>query len=315
MTHTLLKTQFPIILNPASAAGMTGRRREEVVRLFDAAFPHGYLLHITQGPLEASRIAADAIRNGAGLVVAIGGDGTVHEVVNGMLNTDVTGRTSCALGIISSGTGHGFADSLGVPRSWREQIARLASGKAWIVDLLRLSYQDSQGKSNHRMVVNECQLGIGGVVVRNVRKRGKRLGGRLAFGIGTLQGILAHKNQCMSVSIDGDLPVEDSLTGIVVANGAFTGAGMNLTPQAHLDDGLLDVLLMHNLSRSRRFRSFPKIYRGTHLTQSWFSYHQARSVTITSAEPVLVEADGELLGTTPCTLEVVPAAIRLRCEK
>jgi diacylglycerol kinase family enzyme len=104
----------------------------------------------------------------------------------------------------------------------------------------------------------------------------------------------------------------ENVTGIVVANGAYTGGGMNLAPTAQLDDGRLKILVMHNLSLWQRLQSFPRIYAGTHLSMSLFSYHETKTLAVDSEESVGVEADGELLGRTPCFIETIPSVLKVQ---
>jgi diacylglycerol kinase (ATP) len=116
----------------------------------------------------------------------------------------------------------------------------------------------------------------------------------------------------MTISADG-CERSGVFCGVAVANGAFTGGGMNLAPDACMNDHLLDLLVMNDLSVRERLRYFPMIYSGAHVRSPRFSYSKVFSVTLQSDRPVPVAADGELLGTTPCTIETVPSALTVRC--
>jgi diacylglycerol kinase (ATP) len=300
------------ILNPASGAGKTRSKVSTILRLINHSFGSSYSLHMTSGPLDATSSTSEAVRNGARLVVAIGGDGTIQEVVNGMFsNGDLIDR-ECRLGIINCGTGHGFAQSLALPSSIEAQMELLTTGDCRAIDLGRVSYWDSRGEICRRYFVNECQLGIGAAVVRRVQGRHKKLGGTLAFGLGVLETVFEHENQRIAMMLDQRETFEGKVTGIVLANGAFTGGGMNLAPTARLDDGTLKVLVMHDLSIWQRLQSFPRIYAGSHLGMSLFSYREATSLTVKSSETVRVEADGELLGETPCLIEAIPSVLKVQ---
>jgi diacylglycerol kinase family enzyme len=126
-----------------------------------------------------------------------------------------------------------------------------------------------------------------------------------------LETTFEHENQTIAMTLDWREAIEGKVTGVVVANGAFTGGGMNLAPTARLDDGTLKVLVMHDLSIWQRLQSFPRIYTGSHLRMSSFSYHQTTSLTVDSRETVQVEADGELLGETPCLIEAIPSVLKV----
>lgn len=301
-----------IVLNPASGAGKTRSRIPRILGLIDRSLGKSYSLHITRGPLDATASAAEAARRGCNLVIAIGGDGTIQEVVNGIFANGHLINPDSKLGIINCGTGHGFAQSLGLPCSIEEQVELLKTGRSRSVDLGRVRYQNGRAESRSRYFVNECQLGIGASVVERVQGQYKRLGGSLAFGLGVLGTVFQHKSQRMTLTLDQKEIITGTLTGVVVANGAFMGGGMNLAPTARLDDGALKVLVMHDLTLRQRLWSFPRIYSGTHLSSALFSYHETTSVAICSVENVYVEADGELLGRTPCVIEVIPSALKVQ---
>jgi diacylglycerol kinase (ATP) len=305
-------TTTHIILNPASGAGRTWLKLATIQRLLVHFFGSSYSLHITCGPLDAARSASEAVLRNSRLVVAIGGDGTIQEVVNGMFSNGHLINPECKLGIIDCGSGHGFAQSLGLPASMETQMEILKSGDCRTIDLGKVSYRDDDGELRHRYFVNECQLGIGASVVRRVQHQHKRLGGTLAFGVGVLETVFEHDNQTIALTMDQKEPIEGRVTGIVVANGAFTGGGMKLAPTARLNDGTLKVLVMHDLSIVQRLQSFPRIYTGAHLQMSHFSYHEMTSLHVESGESVRVEADGELLGETPCLVEAIPSVLQVQ---
>jgi YegS/Rv2252/BmrU family lipid kinase len=301
-----------IILNPASGAGRTRSKLPTIRHLINHFFGSSYSLHITRGPLDATLSASEAVRNSSRLIVAIGGDGTIQEVVNGMFANGHLINPACKLGIIDCGSGHGFAQSLGLPASMEAQMEILKAGDCRTIDLGSVSYRDSRGEIRQRYFANECQLGIGASVVRRVQDQHKRLGGTLAFGLGVLETVFEHENQTIAIALDRKEAIEGKVTGIVVANGAFTGGGMNLAPTARLDDGTLKVLVMHDLSIWQRLQSFPRIYTGSHLRMSLFSYHETTSLHVESRESVRVEADGELLGETPCLVEAIPSVLTVQ---
>lgn len=304
--------EIHFVLNPASGAGKTRSKIPTILRLINHSFGSSYSLHMTCGPLDATSSTSKALRNGARLVVAIGGDGTIQEVVNGMFSNGHLIDPECRLGIINCGTGHGFAQSLGLPSSIEAQMDLLTAGDCRAIDLGRVSFRDCRGEIRRRYFVNECQLGIGASVVRRVQGQHKKLGGAVAFGLGVLETVFEHENQTIAMTLDRKEAIEGMVTGIVVANGAFTGGGMNLAPTARLDDGTLKVLVMHDLSVWERLQSFPRIYTGSHLRMPIFSYHETTSLNVESRESVRVEADGELLGETPCVVEAIPSVLKVQ---
>jgi diacylglycerol kinase (ATP) len=305
-----------VIINPAAAAGETGRRASEILALLDRSLGRDYTLFLTGGPGEATESVRWAVKSGAKLVVAVGGDGTVQEVVNGLFSGGESLSPDCRLGIVSAGTGGGFAESFGLPRDIEAQVKLIARGLDRRIDVGRAVYANGGDGTRERNFVNECQAGIGGEVVRWVEarpKKSKRLGGRLAFGAGTLAAALTYPDRSMCVEIDGRPAGTHRLVAVIAANGCRMAGGMRLAPRARLDDGLLDVLFIHGQSVFERLRNFPKIYSGKHVGLAGFSYFQARSLTLYSEEKVDFEADGELWGTLPCRVQVMPSALRVIC--
>jgi diacylglycerol kinase (ATP) len=307
-----------IIINPAAAAGATGKRAPEILALLNRYLDGDYTLFMTGGPGEASESARRAAGAGAELIVAVGGDGTLQEVVNGLFSDGRPLSPDCRLGIISSATGGGFAESFGLPRDIETQAALIARGGARRIDVGRAVYANGEAKPRERYFVNEFQAGIGGEVVRKVEawsKKGKAFGGRLAFGAGTLAAALVCPNQPVSVEVDGRRIGTHRLLGVIAANGSRMAGGMRLTPRARLDDGVLDILLIHGQSVFERLGSFAKIYSGKHLGLAGFSYLQARCIFLSSVYKVDIEADGELWGTLPCRVDILPSALRVICAR
>jgi YegS/Rv2252/BmrU family lipid kinase len=301
-----------VILNPAAAGGRAGREASRILAALRKSLGGGYTLYLTRKPLDATAVAREVILDGAKLVAAVGGDGTIQEVVNGFFIDDRLISPDCELGIINMGTGHGFAQSLGFPADVESQAEIVASGEARRLDIGRANFADGNGESGFRYFVNECQAGIGGVVVENVRSQHKRLGGTLAFGLKTLTAAMSFPEPDITVSIDGRLGQTGKFIGVVAANGRFTAGGMRLTPWADAGDGLLDFLFIEAQTLIERLHNFPKIYSGRHLESPRFNYLQGRTLSLASEQKVLFEADGELLGCLPCDIRICPAALPVR---
>jgi len=148
-------------------------------------------------------------------------------------------------------------------------------------------------------------------VVRNFQGNIKRLGGTLGFGLVALKAAIGFPALPLQICLDDRLPRRCSLIGVVIGNGHITGGSMQLTPQACLNDSELDVLMIHRQNRLRRLFNFAKIYSGKHIFSSDFSYHRVQKLSIDGPAGVPIVADGELLGTLPCHIEVVPGAIHV----
>ncbi len=301
-----------IIINPASAGGRTGDRQQMIVQMIDRQIGTPCALHVTGGPLDAAAFARSAIEEGANHVIAVGGDGTIQEVVNGLFHNGSPHNPACTLGIISSGTGQGLAQSLGLPEDIAERVHVACCGRPHPIDVGRISMRNGNGKSRVQYFVNECQLGIGAHVVKSVSCRHKRFGGFLAFGWKTIVAAIGENAHSYVMSLDDGPEIMVPLLGLIIANGAYTGGGMHIAPAALLDDGFVDVLMIHDQTVRERLRGFMKVYSGKHLENGNFSCTRARKLTISPAADVLLEADGELLGTAPCEIELLRRTLLVR---
>lgn len=307
----MLNPKTYLIINPASAWGKTKKRRVGIISAFKDIYGHNFILHETTKPLEATQFVRTVIEDNAELIVCVGGDGTINEVVNGFYRNSKLINENCRLGIISSGTGQGFAQSVGIPKNLKEQILRIKSGTEISLDVGKVTYYLINGRKKERFFVNEFQIGIGGTVVKNAESNSKLLGGFVAFGYTTIKTSLKHPNQKISLSINGKKPITNSFVGIVIANGQFTGGGMKLAPYAKPNDKILDILMIYGQSKVERLMNFSKVYSGTHINSKKFEMQKGTHVELTSDEKVLIEADGELLGNLPCTVELLPSQIRV----
>lgn len=303
-----------IIVNPTAGGGRAGQILPQLRNLFREKIKQDYLLHITGAPHDATHLARKASEDGAELIIAVGGDGTVHEIVNGMFLGNVPVNSSCALGILDIGTGKGLAQTLGLPRSIDQQLDLIIHSPVHAMDAALVKYTGFDGMSCESLFISECQIGIGSEVANRVHSRLKCWGGKIAFGTMALIETIFYKANKMSVKLDNNLQISEKLIGLVIGNGKYCAGGMMLTPTALLDDGFLDILKIHNMNIPQRLSGFSKIYSGNHIHASHFILSQHRSVRISSDEDLLVEADGEMLGLLPCEISIIPATVNVRCK-
>ena len=296
-----------IIFNPASAGGKTAKKKEEILSLLNLFWNTNYNFEVVADPLLAEFKVRKAILDGAEIIIAVGGDGTIQHIVNGFFTNGEIINSNCCLGIISCGTGQGLAQSLGLPDSIMQQLKIINNGDAIKIDLGKVTFN---GKEYVKYFVNELQFGIGASVVKNVSPKLKRSGGRYAFALGTLRTILHSKPSRIKITLNDSVYINDILTGVVISNGAYTGGGMQLTPHAKLNDGQLDVLVMSDMSALNKIIEFPKIYSSNQLRSKYFKYMQAEKVKIEN-ESDLLEADGELYNGIDLIVEVVPSVLNV----
>lgn len=263
---------------------------------------------------EAEAITREAVKSGVARVVAVGGDGTLNEVVNGYL--DRSGRAveeSAAIGLMPSGTGSDFRRSVGI-NDWRDAIQALLESKARLIDAASITFRDASGAEASRAFINIASFGLGGEVSAHVNRWRKSLprliGGRARFTAAAIRALESFKSKSVKVEIDDSRRIEISSNLIVIANGRFAGGGMKLAPQAELEDGLLDVIMTDRATRLDVIRELPRIRRGGYLKNPKVITARAREAVIESDEPMAIDVDGEMVGFTPAWVKVLPQAVR-----
>ena len=237
-----MSKKITLIFNPASAGGKTAKILENIIEMVKSHLSRMPDIYITRKPLEATSLARDAIKKGSALIIAVGGDGTIQEVVNGYFDNNKLVGSSCHLGILNCGTGGGLAQSLGISGSLQEQLDIIKNGKVKIIDCGKINYFNHKGHPVARYFINELQFGIGGTVVSQTGRLKKLLGGKLSFGLTTVSSVFTHPNQRLEIEINNKKNIDGSFTGVVVANGTFTGGGMNLAPGAETEDAIIPLL-------------------------------------------------------------------------
>lgn len=299
------------VVNPASANGSTGRRWPEMAQVAATAGLVGDAF-VTEGPGEAAQLAQRACEDGAGLVVAVGGDGTVNEVVNGLMRASPERRA--ALAVVPRGTGMDFARSFGISRDVGGAIAVAHDGALRTLDVGHAAYVAWDGSPREQYFAGFGSAGMSGAIARRANASSKALGGRVSFLWATLAVYARWKNTDVTVALDGDRR-EARMLDVVVCNVRYLNGGMQLCPGAEPDDGIFDVLLIGDITKRDLAVTLPKVYRGTHLPHAKAELVRATAVAVDAPTPLPVEVDGEQPGTTPITFSVVPKALRLRVPR
>jgi diacylglycerol kinase (ATP) len=288
-----MKTLF--IVNPIAGRNKSIKIWEKIRHKI--YFPHEYIL--TGAPGEAREIAAEAVSNGFIRVVAVGGDGTVSEVINGIANSDAV------LGIIPTGTGNDFVRSLGISLNPIDALFVLVSGYSERVDL---------GIYDGRFFMNIAGAGLDAEVVKIANKKTTYLTGSLAYVVSLIAALKRFSPRKAIIDIDGKT-IHRTVWLISVANGKYYGGGMKLCPQAMLNDGYLDICIVNEISRFELLRFLPKVFKGAHINHPSFEVIRGKQVKINFCKPCSVQVDGEVIGKTPLEILVSPNAIRVIMNK
>ncbi len=298
-----------LIVNPHSANGSTGRRWPAIEAKLRSLLPP-FDVAFTERQGHATAIARQAAGQ-YGCVALVGGDGTVNEVANGLIADDRPLRSDLALGVICRGTGSDFIRTLGIPRDLEGAAERLAMGQMREIDVGKIRYRSPDGSEAVRYFINEADIGMGAVVCDRVNRSSKRLGGRLSFLRAILITTLTYRGHLVALSLDG-APAQQMLLGNAwFANGQYSGGGIRMAPRARLDDGLLDVVCMGDMSRLQKVIFFPKLRSGAFVDLPQVTYRTARRIEAESAATVGISTEGEVIGTLPATFELIGERLKV----
>ena len=302
-----------VIVNPKSQGGRLGKRWPELADTLQRQFPFDDV-H-TQRAGHATELVREALRGGAERIVAIGGDGTVNEVVNGFFEDGKPIAPHASFALIPFGTGGDFRRTLGIPVETLDAAKLIAANHVRAIDVGRLDYISTAGAKAVRMFANIASFGVSGVVDRMVNESGKKLG-RLRFALATARATWAYKNQRVQLIFDGDAQgrVEATINTVAVANGKFFGGAMKVAPNAELDDGQFDVIAMGDFGFADLVKSGRRLYQGTHLGMAKVTSRRAKLVEAEPVDPkgiVELDVDGEPLGRLPARFELLPGALKV----
>lgn len=285
-----------LICNPTAGRGRAGRLLADAQAMLrrlgitsDVALTHR--------PGEATTLAAQALDEGFALVIAMGGDGTLNEVVNGLVQEQPAGKQTngrAKLGVIPVGTGNDFVKMLAIPQDWRAACTRLANGRPRRVDV---------GRVNDRIFLNNVGIGFDAQVGIEAQKI-RWLSGQAVYVAALARNmLLSYRTPEVCVHLD-EVKLKQSITLLTIGNGRCSGGGFWLTPDAQVDDGFFDICLVRGLSKAQMLALVPSAMKGTHITAESVRMSRARQITVTSADPLPVHADGEILYTDAHHLEV-----------
>ncbi|MGH7687237.1 MAG: diacylglycerol/lipid kinase family protein [Candidatus Dormibacteria bacterium] len=299
-----------VVVNPTSAGGRTGQRWSTSARVLRGLGVE-HTVEMTTAPGSATDSVRAALRAGARRIVSVGGDGTLNEVVNGFFD-----ESGAPLGehpllcVVTSGSGGDFGRTASLPRSPLAALRALQSGRSRAIDAGRIDFDDG----TRRFFLNVADCGIGGEVVARVnrsRYKGGGSRGSAVFLAASLTALLDYRARPVRVIVDGEV-IERVVQSVVVANGAFFGGGMRIAPDAQLDDGLFDVVIVSSTGRWRSIAAMPSLYRGTHVRRAEVDVRRGCQVRIEHLDrPLLFDVEGEQVGSTAATLTCLPGAVHL----
>jgi diacylglycerol kinase (ATP) len=307
-----------VIINPRSAGGRTGRDTASITRrLAEVTGP--LTVALTDAPMAAARLTAQALLDGFERIVAVGGDGTINEVVNGFFQNGVPINPDAEFALLNLGTGGDFRKTFAIEADLEASLTRIAEGRVRPIDIGRLTYVTTEGKSGARYFANIASFGLSGDVVNRVNRATlmKRVTGPFAYSLGSLISVFSYKSRPVRLKIDNVFDEVIKVSTCAVCNGQFFGGGMRVAPNASPDDGLLDIIVIGDAPMRDIMKSMGDIKTGAHVNAAHVKVFRGKTVIATPVEAtggasVHIEADGEAPGQLPAMFEVMPKALKFR---
>ncbi len=309
-----------VIVNPKSAAGSTESSWAGIaadLRAHFGAFQVVFTKCAGDGVLLAKRGAED----GRKFIIACGGDGTINEVANGILESG----KNCELGILPNGTGGDFRRTLGMPNDSREAAKCLRDGETKTIDVGRVTFFNHDDQQISRYFLNVSSFGLSASIIERVKNSssfswlpGDTLRGKTSFALSTLQEVLGLNFVTVRVRIDDNEEKSLNTVNFCVCNSRYFGGGMKIAPDAKINDGLLDVINIGDIKTAKILLNAYKLYNGSHLDLAEVKAAQATRIEVSPSndhQKIDIETDGELPGRLPATFEIVPNALRVRIPK
>jgi diacylglycerol kinase (ATP) len=306
-----------ILLNRAAGRGAKARQQQQVC---EAAAAAGVAVEEAGSPQDLERRAREAAQGGCERVIAAGGDGTAHWVLNGVAGT------TAAFGIIPCGNGNDLSVNLGIPQKLDAAVQVALSGAVRNVDLCRV-------EPHGRYFACIASFGLDSVANRYANQHQGLLRGWPLYAWSMLRALLVYR--CPHTTVNADNPLakeyapaaalarhmqdpagdrqtwEESMLLLVAANASSYGGGMKIAPHAHMDDGRLDIVAVRHMNRLKLLRCFPEVFSGAHLRRAEVSFLRCTSARIDAGRPLEIFADGEFIGHTPAEIVVVPGVLRV----
>ncbi len=280
--------KIKFIINPVAGKGRGAKFLETIKNRMNEA-NIDYDISFSNYSGEEKLIASQAVEEGCTDIISVGGDGTLLETFNGIVGKDVV------LGIIPSGTGNDFIKAIGISKNLDENLDKIIEGKFKYIDY---------GKINDSYFLNVAGMGIDGEILINSLKFKKFLKGGISYLLSTMHTLRKYKCANVTIKVDGR-KLERKIYLAAVGNGNFIGGGMNVCPNAKVDDGYFEVVIVNELKKSKFIRLFPSVYKGTHTKEDVVEVIYAKKVEIIAHDELHINADGNIIGSNYANMEIV----------
>lgn len=309
-----------VIVNPKSAGGSTRDKWAGVAADLRSHFGP-FKAAFTKGPGDGIHLAERYAREGASMIIACGGDGTINEVANGIMFSGA----DCELGIFPSGTGGDFRRTIAMPTTPRDVARILRDGETRRIDIGSVKYKNALGDDAQRYFINESSIGLAASIIARVKGSTSlswlpldTVRGRASFALSTLQEVVGLGPFSLRVRMDAGPETRLRSVNLCIANARYFGGGMMIAPDAKLADGLLDVVNVGDINTAKIILNAYSLYTGTHLELPEVKSKLVRTISVAAEDPseqIPISVDGELPGFLPAEYSVAPSAIRLRVPR
>lgn len=309
-----------VIVNPTSADGATEEKWPKIASDLRTHFGP-FTVAFTESVGHARILAAETARQGTKLIIACGGDGTISEVANGIIESNAEAE----IGILPAGTGSDFRRSIGISRNVSEAARELREGRTKTIDAVRVTFINESGERETRYSINVASFGMSTEVLDRAASgetkkwlpgfTPRKVGSKISYATATVQTTLSASPVDVQVQIDDGADRRLRVAEFCVANARYYGGAMKVAPDAKLDDGYFDVVTIGDANAFRLLTNAPRLYFGAHLRMSEVTHALAKQVIARPAnkdKEVRVELDGEVIGRLPSTFQIVPQALRVR---
>ncbi len=298
-----------VVVNPNAGIGKANRDWHEILGLlrkngFD------YNAVFTQRPMHAADLIVDHATIGYRKIIVVGGDGTMNEVVNGILTQKTVQSTDITVGMIPVGTGNDWMRTYNIPKGYSQAVEVLKKGRTVVQDAGTVSYFNSRKKET-RYFINMAGLGFDALVAQKTNAdkiRGR--GNPMLYFANLISSLFVYKSCGTNVIIDGNV-IKEKFFSISIGIGQYNGGGMQQAPDAKTDDGLFDITMIKDISKLSVIAGVRRLYDGTIKKHKRVMAVVGKHVIVESDQPILLETDGESLGHSPFEFKIVPKSVKV----
>ncbi len=308
--------KYYVIVNPNAGKRKGEKDWNQISALLtEVGFEYEYVF--TQAKNHAIHLSFDAISKGYKHIIVTGGDGTLNEVVNGILSQELVPSPEIKLGMIPVGTGNDWGRMYGISKNYAEAIHTIKESKTFIQDAGKVEYYEN-GKKQSRYFINIAGIGYDALVAKKTNKmKEKGSGGPFSYLINLFLGLLQYKFASLTLNIDGEERFRGKIFSMCVGLCKYNGGGMMQLPNAIPDNGLFDITLIKKASKFKVITNIKNLYDGSFVSLKEVETYTGKKVEIyaSNSKPLLLEADGESLGESPFSFEMIPKSICIIGEK